>query len=67
MDSVKEKIKMRMEVLAPKVQVGSSKVYYTDVVSNRIDSRRLKLEKPDIAKEYTKPSTSKRLALYRAR
>ncbi len=67
MDSVKEKIKMRMEVLAPKVQVGSSKVYYTDVVSNRIDSRRLKLEKPDIAKEYTKPSASKRLALYRVR
>ena len=67
MDGVKEKIKMRMEVLAPKVQVGSSKVYYTDVVSNRIDSRRLKLEKPDIAKEYTKPSQSKRLALYRVR
>lgn len=67
MDGIKEKIKTRMEALAPKVQCGSSKVYYTDVISNRIDSRRLKLEKPDIAKEYTKPSASKRLALYRVR
>lgn len=67
MDSVKEKIKMRMEALSPKVQVGGSKVYYTDVITNRIDSKRLKLEKPDIAKEYTKPSASKRLALYRVR
>ena len=67
MDSVKEKIKMRMEVLAPKVQVGSSKVYYTDVVSNRWDTKKLAVVHPELVAEFKKPSASKRLALYRVR
>jgi predicted phage-related endonuclease len=65
-DAVNDKIKLRMETLgASKVQCGGSKVYFTDVVTNRLDGKLLKLTKPDIYKEFVKPSHSKRLMLYK--
>ncbi|MEN6320717.1 MAG: YqaJ viral recombinase family protein [Syntrophaceae bacterium] len=68
MDGVKEKIKMRMEAIkSAKVQIGNSKVHYTDVTSNRWDTRKLALVHPELEKEFKKPSVSKRLALYRVK
>ncbi len=68
MDGVKEKIKTRMEAIgSQKVQVGGSKVYFTDVVTNRWDTKKLAVVHPELVAEFKKSSQSKRLSLYRAR
>lgn len=47
-----------------KVSIPGCRVYLTEVVSNRLETARLRREKPDIAKAYTKQSKSTRLAIY---
>ncbi|XKH51354.1 YqaJ viral recombinase family protein [Chryseomicrobium palamuruense] len=43
--------------------VGSRTVKWSNVTSNRIDTKTLKAEKPEIYQQYTKPSVSRRFAI----
>jgi predicted phage-related endonuclease len=67
-DAVNDKIRLRMEAIgSEKVQVGRSKVYFTTVTTNRLDRKLLKAKMPDVYKEFVKPSSSKRLMLYKTK
>ncbi len=43
--------------------VGSRTVKWSNVTSNRIDTKTLKAERPEIYQQYTKPSVSRRFAI----
>ena len=56
------KIKMKLET-ASEAHSPRHKLTFKTVVSNRIDSKRLKEEVPDVYEKFTKPSLSRRLTI----
>lgn len=61
-----EKAKQQLQALMgenERAQVGSWLLTWKTVTSPRIDSKRLKAERPDVASEYTTESTSRRFAV----
>jgi len=61
-----DKAKQQMQALMgenERAQVGAWQLSWKPVTSNRIDSKRLKAERPEIAAEYSNESTSRRFAV----
>lgn len=56
------RIKLKLES-ATEAHSPRHKLTYKTVVSNRIDSKKLKEEAPDVYEKYTKPSSSRRLTI----
>ena len=63
-DAAKQMIKMRMGNCTEGI-TRNWRVTYREQTSNRIDSKRLQAEMPDIYSRYTKPSTSRVLRIKR--
>lgn len=61
-DEAKQKLQLRMGE-NERAQVGSWLLTWKPVTANRIDSKRLKSEKPEVAAEYSTESTSRRFAV----
>lgn len=60
-DSLKDELKRYMQENNTDVIIGTEhKASYKDVISNRLDSKALKNDMPDIASKYTITTTSKR-------
>lgn len=62
----KEEAENRLKVLMGENEIGrfrDIKVTWKNVTSNRIDSKKLKAEKPDIFAEYSKESSSRRFEI----
>lgn len=60
-EGLKDKLKGYMIAEGLETLTGDEhKASYTDVTSNRIDTKALKAELPEIAKRYTKGTTTKR-------
>lgn len=55
-------IKLKLEAAA-EAHSQRHKITYPTIVSNRIDSKRLKEEVPDVYEKFVKPSTSRRLTI----
>ena len=58
LDKVKQEIQLQMGA-AEKAYIGDRKISWKSQISNRLDSRRLKKEKPDIYGEYLKESKTR--------
>ena len=60
-DSLKDELKRYMQENNTDVIIGTEhKASYKDVISNRLDSKSLKQDLPDIANRYTITTTTKR-------
>lgn len=63
-DSIQDAIKAEMTASAVDTLSGSDwKVTWKEVVSSRIDTKKLKAELPEISAKYTKQTVSKRFTL----
>lgn len=63
-ESLKDELKQDMtEKEAEEVTAGDYVVRYKTVTSNRLDSKALKSDLPDVYSKYTKESTSRRFTI----
>ena len=64
MESYKDELKAELtEREVEELEAGQYIVRYTDVLSNRLDSSRMKKDLPDLYKAYTKQVASKRFTI----
>lgn len=61
MENLKDEIKAEMDAQDTELMhVGIFTIRYQTITSNRIDTKAIKLELPELAARYTKPSVSRR-------
>ena len=64
MESYKDELKAELtEREVEELEAGQYIVRYTDVLSNRLDSSRMKKDLPELYKSYTKQVASKRFSI----
>lgn len=61
-DAIKDEMKSEMGNDELR-EVGGFKVHYTIVITNRLDSKRIKAEAPEIYKKYTKEDIQRRFSI----